>query len=100
MEEQAFDRAHRLGQKRDVHIRKLSVPHTVEQRILEVLYPCIIASDSHSCHQLLQLQEKKRALAQAALSGDKIKNMKLGLDDLMTLFRHGGDDRDDDDEDE
>ncbi|KAI0088296.1 SNF2 family N-terminal domain-containing protein [Irpex rosettiformis] len=81
LEDQAFDRAHRMGQKRTVNIHKLSIPDTVEERIL-------------------QLQEKKRALAQAALSGDKMKNMKLGLDDLMALFRHGGDDHDDDEEDD
>ena len=36
LEDQAFDRAHRLGQKRTVNIHKLSVPNTVEERILEV----------------------------------------------------------------
>ena len=36
IEDQAFDRAHRLGQTRDVHIYKLMVPDTVEERILEV----------------------------------------------------------------
>jgi hypothetical protein len=44
-----------------------------------------------------QLQEKKRALAAAALSGDKLKNMRLGMEELLALFRHGG--RDDDEED-
>ncbi|PSR75765.1 hypothetical protein PHLCEN_2v8882 [Hermanssonia centrifuga] len=78
LEDQAFDRAHRLGQTRTVNIHKLSIPDTVEERILE-------------------LQEKKRALATAALAGDKLKNMKLGLDDLMDLFKHNADDRDDDD---
>lgn len=43
-----------------------------------------------------QLQEKKRELTKAALSGDKMKNNKLGINDLMALFRPGG--RDDDDE--
>ena len=38
----------------------------------------------------MALQEKKRMLAAAALSGDKLKNARLGLDDLMELFRHGG----------
>ena len=79
LEDQAFDRAHRLGQTRDVNIHKLSVPDTVETRILE-------------------LQDKKRALATAALAGDKLKNMKLGLDDLMALFRHNGFDGDADDD--
>ncbi|KAL6306911.1 SNF2 family N-terminal domain-containing protein [Sparassis latifolia] len=76
LEDQAFDRAHRLGQTRKVNIKKLCVPDTVEQRILE-------------------LQEKKRALAHAALSGDKLKNMRLGVDDLVALFRPGVGDDDD-----
>ncbi|KAI0692705.1 SNF2 family N-terminal domain-containing protein [Cytidiella melzeri] len=79
LEDQAFDRAHRLGQKRVVNIHKLTIPDTVEERIL-------------------QLQEKKRELAKAALSGDKMKNLKLGVDDLMALFKHGGDDHDDDED--
>ena len=54
LEDQAFDRAHRLGQTRDVHIYKLTIENTVEQRILA-------------------LQDGKRALAAAALSGDRIK---------------------------
>jgi hypothetical protein len=28
-------------------------------------------------------------LAKAALSGDKIKNMKLGMDELLALFKTG-----------
>ncbi|KII91481.1 hypothetical protein PLICRDRAFT_51622 [Plicaturopsis crispa FD-325 SS-3] len=78
LEDQAFDRAHRFGQKRDVHIYKLTIPLTVEERILG-------------------LQEQKRALAKAALSGDKIKNMKLGMEDLLALFRHGGGDDEEED---
>ncbi|KAI0364994.1 hypothetical protein BV20DRAFT_955118 [Pilatotrama ljubarskyi] len=77
LEDQAFDRAHRFGQKRAVNIHKLCVPDTVEQRILE-------------------LQEKKRALAAAALSGDKYKNMRLGIDDLVALFRADGHDEEED----
>jgi hypothetical protein len=49
-------------------------------------------------NELSQLQDKKRALAQAALSGDKLKNMKLGMDDLLALFRHNARDDDSDDE--
>ncbi|TFK29502.1 hypothetical protein FA15DRAFT_610100 [Coprinopsis marcescibilis] len=81
LEEQAFDRAHRFGQTRDVNIYKLKIDGTVEDRILE-------------------LQEKKRTLAQAALSGDKIKNMRLGMDDLLALFRPGARDADDDSDDD
>ncbi|KAF5384216.1 hypothetical protein D9615_003378 [Tricholomella constricta] len=78
LEDQAFDRAHRFGQTRDVNIFKLKIDETVEDRILT-------------------LQEKKRELSRAALSGDKIKDMRLGMDDLLALFRPGG--RDDDEED-
>ncbi|KAG6888775.1 hypothetical protein C0995_006104 [Termitomyces sp. Mi166 len=78
LEDQAFDRAHRFGQKRDVNIFKLKIDETVEDRILT-------------------LQEKKRELARAALSGDKIKNMRLGMEDLLALFRPGGRDEDEED---
>ncbi|KAG6811355.1 hypothetical protein H0H92_007820 [Tricholoma furcatifolium] len=78
LEDQAFDRAHRFGQKRDVNIFKLKIDETVEDR-------------------MLTLQEKKRELTRAALSGDKIKNMRLRMEELLALFRPGG--RDDEDED-
>ena len=45
----------------------------------------------------LQLQEKKREMARAALSGDKIKNLKrLGMDELLALFNRPGHEEDDD----
>ena len=94
LEDQAFDRAHRLGQTRAVNVYKLSVPDTVEQRILEVLFYRVWAN--RFADYLLQLQEKKRALAAAALSGDKLKNMRLGIDDLVALFRTAGHDEDED----
>ncbi|KAJ3756758.1 SNF2 family N-terminal domain-containing protein [Lentinula raphanica] len=70
LEDQAFDRAHRYGQKRDVIIYKLKVDNTVEDRILE-------------------LQDRKRALAGAVLSGDKIRDLHLGMDELLALFKPG-----------
>ncbi len=81
LEDQAFDRAHRLGQTRDVNIYKLTIENTVEQRILA-------------------LQEGKRALTAAALSGDRLKNLKLGLEDLMALFRPGREEVDDSEDDD
>ncbi|KAL7419356.1 hypothetical protein Q5752_006194 [Cryptotrichosporon argae] len=68
LEDQAFDRAHRLGQKLDVNIYKLTIAETVEDRILA-------------------LQGAKRELARAALSGGTIKNNKLTLGDMMKLFK-------------
>ncbi|EPE05019.1 snf2 family helicase [Ophiostoma piceae UAMH 11346] len=87
VEEQAIDRVHRLTQTVDVTVYKLTVADTVEQRILE-------------------LQEKKRLLASQALEGGlakgkgKKEGLKLGLKELMDLFKHdsrGGGDGDGDD---
>ena len=66
VEEQAIDRVHRLNQTKDVVVYKLTVEKTVEERILE-------------------LQEKKRALANAAIEG-KDKLGKLSFKDILTLF--------------
>ncbi|KAH7101206.1 SNF2 family N-terminal domain-containing protein [Auriculariales sp. MPI-PUGE-AT-0066] len=78
IEEQAFDRAHRFGQKKPVEIYKLTIPHTVEERIIE-------------------LQEKKRELAMAALSGNKISATKLTRNDLRKLFSSQHDHEDEED---
>ncbi|WVF70244.1 hypothetical protein IAT40_005033 [Kwoniella sp. CBS 6097] len=85
LEDQAFDRAHRLGQKLDVNIFKLTIEETVEDRILT-------------------LQNNKRELANAALSGNGAKGlMKLTMNDIMKLFtrssNHRHDEEDDDDSD-
>ncbi|KAG8736436.1 hypothetical protein FRC10_009318 [Ceratobasidium sp. 414] len=78
LEDQAFDRAHRLGQTKDVNIYKLTIAETVEDRILK-------------------LQDTKRDLAKAALSGDKLSNNRLRLDDIMNLFnKHSHEDSDED----
>jgi len=79
LEDQAFDRAHRLGQTRAVNIYKLVIENTVEDRILT-------------------LQEKKREVATVALSGGKLSKNKLDLNDLIALFKPStGHDDDDDD---
>lgn len=66
LEDQAFDRAHRLGQQRDVNIFKLIVEETVEDRILT-------------------LQNAKRELAKAALSGNAAGNFtKLTMADMLS----------------
>ncbi|GMK57535.1 hypothetical protein CspeluHIS016_0403690 [Cutaneotrichosporon spelunceum] len=70
LEDQAFDRAHRLGQQLDVNIYKLTISATIEDRILT-------------------LQTQKRELAEAALSGTGVKNMKLTMSDIMYLFKMG-----------
>jgi superfamily II DNA or RNA helicase len=66
VEEQAADRAHRIGQDRPVMIYRLVAKDTVEERIL-------------------LLQDKKRALAEAALGGaDQAGG--LTRDDLLALL--------------
>lgn len=68
VEEQAIDRVHRLNQTLDVIVYKLTVANTVEARILA-------------------LQEKKRALAAAAIGGDGKAAGKLTMKDILNLFR-------------
>ncbi|KAK3381590.1 SNF2 family N-terminal domain-containing protein [Podospora didyma] len=73
VEEQAIDRVHRLTQTVDVIVYKLTVEDTVEARILE-------------------LQNKKRLLAEATIEGGmrkKDKNaLKVGLKEILELFKH------------
>ncbi|KAL2130656.1 hypothetical protein VTI74DRAFT_6119 [Chaetomium olivicolor] len=72
VEEQAIDRVHRLTQTVDVVVYKLTVADTVEARILE-------------------LQEKKRKLAEATIEGGSKKGksqLKLGLQEILELFKH------------
>ncbi|KAF9205533.1 hypothetical protein BGZ49_003897 [Haplosporangium sp. Z 27] len=71
LENQAIDRVHRIGQNKDVCVHRLCIPNTVEDRIFA-------------------LQEKKKALADGALGeGEVPKLAKLGLQELMYLFRGG-----------
>ena len=72
-EEQAADRAHRIGQQKEVRVLRLAVPGTVEDRIL-------------------QLQQKKRDVAAEILGGVVRSNSgnsaaaRLSDDDLRQLF--------------
>ncbi|KAL9090253.1 MAG: hypothetical protein Q9159_002058 [Coniocarpon cinnabarinum] len=68
IEEQAIDRAHRIGQMRDVHVHRVLIQGTVEDRIVA-------------------LQEKKRTLINQALDekeGQKLS--RLGREELIFLF--------------
>jgi SNF2 family DNA or RNA helicase len=68
VEEQAIDRVHRLNQTQDVIVHKLTIKDTVESRIVE-------------------LQERKRELANATIEGKQMA-AKLTLQDMLKLFRH------------
>jgi superfamily II DNA or RNA helicase len=67
VEDQASDRAHRIGQTRSVFVFKLIAADTVEERILE-------------------LQDRKAALANIAFNAESDVS-SLGFDDIDYLFR-------------
>ncbi|KAI1763291.1 SNF2 family N-terminal domain-containing protein [Hypoxylon sp. FL1150] len=68
VEEQAIDRAHRIGQKKEVTVHRLLIENTVEDRIRA-------------------LQEKKRGLVNAALSEEGAQGVsRLTLSELKGLF--------------
>lgn len=68
VEEQAIDRAHRLGQTKPVKVHRVLIENTVEDRIIE-------------------LQEKKRGLINAALDEAGSKNVgRLTQNELGYLF--------------
>lgn len=67
VEDQAADRAHRIGQDKPVMVYRMVAENTVEER-------------------MIALQEKKRALAEAALAGSIGQSAKLTKDDLLQLL--------------
>ncbi|GAA6060368.1 hypothetical protein JCM10212_004552 [Sporobolomyces blumeae] len=68
IEQQAFDRAHRYGQKEDVKVYKLVIDGTVEDRILT-------------------LQHEKSELAKSALEGGDVSKARLTARDMAFLFK-------------
>lgn len=68
VEDQAIDRAHRIGQQKDVFVHRLLIQNTVEDRIVE-------------------LQEKKRELIGGALDERGVMNVsRLDTRELAFLF--------------
>jgi len=68
VEDQAIDRAHRIGQTKEVHVHRIVVENTVEDRIL-------------------QLQQQKRELVESALDENAAKAIsRLGQQELSYLF--------------
>lgn len=67
-----MDRAHRIGQEREVHVHRILVANTVESRIIE-------------------LQEEKRRLIGDALNESELKSIsRLGRRELGFLFGLNG----------
>jgi SNF2 family DNA or RNA helicase len=67
IEDQASDRAHRIGQTRPVTVYRLVAEQTIEEKII-------------------QLHNTKRDLADSLLEGSD-KSAKLSIDELMSLIR-------------
>lgn len=67
-EDQASDRTHRLGQDKPIFVYRLIATNTIEERIIE-------------------LQEKKRGIAQALLEGDGSIKESLSADDIAFLLK-------------
>jgi hypothetical protein len=67
VEDQATDRAHRIGQEKTVYAMKLITRNTVEARVV-------------------QLQDRKRELIEAALGGDEAVMESLSWDDVRELL--------------
>ena len=67
VENQATDRAHRLGQDKPVFVYKLIIAGSIEEKILA-------------------LQERKSELAEGILSEDRSIELKFGADDISALF--------------
>jgi len=67
VEDQASDRAHRIGQKRPVTIYRLIAKNTIEEKIVA-------------------LHSQKRDLADSLLEGAELSG-KMSADDLLNLMR-------------
>ena len=67
VENQATDRAHRIGQKNVVTVYKLITKGTIEEKIIK-------------------LQQMKKELAEEVLSGDEIKTASFQRDELLELL--------------
>ena len=67
VQNQATDRAHRIGQQREVTVIKLIASETIEEKIA-------------------QLQEAKRELADAIITGEGSSIMSLSKEELLALI--------------
>jgi SNF2 family DNA or RNA helicase len=70
VEDQASDRAHRIGQQRPVTIYRLVAEHTIEEKII-------------------QLHHRKRDLAEQLLEGSDL-SARLSVREMVDLIREGG----------
>lgn len=74
VQNQATDRAHRIGQTQVVTVYKLVMKHTIEENILK-------------------LQEKKKELAEQVLGGEQAGTAGFSREELLALLEDAGDSR-------
>lgn len=67
VEQQATDRAHRIGQLKPVFVYRLVAENTVEEKVVE-------------------LQEKKKELFESVVSADGLSTSGLTMDDIKAIF--------------
>ena len=67
VQNQATDRAHRIGQRHVVTVIQLVTKHTIEERIIE-------------------LQERKKQLVEDVISGENISNSSISKEEIMNLL--------------
>ncbi|ORZ01384.1 SNF2 family N-terminal domain-domain-containing protein [Syncephalastrum racemosum] len=67
VEDQAIDRVHRIGQRLPVEVVRLMIANTMEQKIVE-------------------LQNQKAMMARGALGDGTVKNTKLTIEEIKSLF--------------
>lgn len=88
-ESQAYDRVHRLGQEKEVFVKRLVVRDTIEERCVPLLLQvvdCEGVTDSCRMFRMLRLQETKTGLAEAALGeGTGVKLHKLSVKELKAV---------------
>ncbi len=102
VEDQAINRVHRLGQTKPVLIKRLVVSGTVETALLALqvcaccqlhttgvvcLAPCPALSLTLAVSIPPCIQEKKRAMANSALSSTATQSDRMSFEDLLLLFR-------------
>ena len=68
VQQQAIDRTHRIGQKKNVFAYKMACRDTIEEKIIH-------------------LQERKKALAEELIRGEDSFVKSLSLEDIEYLFR-------------
>lgn len=72
---QAIDRAHRIGQKKEVIVYRFVTEETVEEKIVE--------------RAARKLKIDHMIMAKGSFQADSGKNSKVGSNEMISMIRHG-----------